>query len=256
MAVSRSVLENEFVRFSLVPQDNLWRLEDRRAGVSWGNLPADQDLPGEPWLHLLVREAPIPLVLRLVEAGESSLRARFSDPQGGQSGLEMVFRLDGPALKVYLISATPAFPALQIFSCGLEASAAEDGWALLPIRMGLMLPAAGKQPVDLRLGTYDYEGLHMAMAGLIKSGAVLMATWHDPNLALKVNRSLESSPNLHLAIELSNTARSFELSCLGPGDQHTLAAAYRERAAELGYRIPWDEKLKIYPKGEIGRAHV
>ena len=250
MAVSRSVLENQFVRFSLVPQDNTWTLEDRRAGVTWGNIPANQDLPGEPWLHLLVRGAPLALVLRSVEAEESALRARFYDPQGGDSGLEAVFRLREAALQVYLVTSTPAFPALQIFSCGLDASELEEGLALLPIRMGLLLPAAGEQPVDLRLGTYDYEGLHMAMAGLLKSGAALMAAWHDPYIALRVNRRVDENPSLRLSFELSCSARSFELVCLGPGDYHTIAAAYRQRAAGLGYRLPWSEKLKTRPQAE------
>jgi hypothetical protein len=43
--------------------------------------------------------------------------------------------------------------------------------------MGLLIPSAGKEPFDLHLGTYAYEGVHMAMAGLFKSGAVLMVNW-------------------------------------------------------------------------------
>jgi hypothetical protein len=250
MASSRSVLENRFVRFSLALQDNTWTLEDRRAGVTWGNLPEDRDLPGEPWLHLLVRGAPIPLVLRTVAAEEGALRARFYDPQGGDSGLEAVFRLEGPALQVYLISSSPAFPPLLVFSRGLEAPAYDDGLAVLPIRLGLLLPAAGNQEVDLRLGTYDYEGLHMAMAGLMKSGAALMLAWHDPYIALNLTRSVNGEPFLRLAVELTRSARSFELHCLGKGDYHTIAAAYRERAAALGYRLPWSEKLASRPQAE------
>lgn len=250
MTSSRSVLENRFVRFSLAPQDNTWTLEDRRAGVTWGNLPEDPDLPGEPWLHLLVRDAPMPLVLRTVTAEKGALRARFYDPQGGDSGLEAVFRLAGPALQVYLISSGPAFPRLLMFSRGLEASSQEDGAALLPIRMGLWLPAAGERSVDLRLGTYEYEGLHMAMAGLTKSGAALMLAWHDPYIALNVVRSLEGKPLLRMAVELARSARSFELHCLGAGDYHTIAEAYRQRAADLGYRLPWSEKLKERPQAE------
>jgi hypothetical protein len=250
MASSRSVLENRFVRFSLAPQDNTWTLEDRRAGVAWGNLPADPNLPGEPWLHLLVRGAPIPLVLRSVAVEEGALRARFYDPQGGDSGLEAVFRLEGAALQVYMVSSGPAFPPLLVFSRGLEAQGKEAGETLLPIRMGLLLPARGLQEVDLRLGTYDYEGLHMAMAGLMKSGAALMLAWHDPYIALNVTRSVDGEPLLRLAVELARSARSFELHCLGQGDYHTIAAAYRQRAADLGYRIPWDEKLRDHPQAE------
>lgn len=242
--MSTSTLENDLISFSLDSADNTWSLQDRRAWVRWGNSP------DQPWLHLLVRGVELPLVLYKVKEEDSALRARFMDLQGGESGLELVFRLVGPALHVYLVPEGPALPGVRLFSRGLEASADWDGAALLPIRMGLYIPAAGEAPFDLRLGTYEYEGLHMAMAGLFKSGAALMAAWQDPYIALHAARTLGEQAGLRLDFELSKTARSLELHCLGKGDYHTLAAAYRQRAVDLGYRIPWNEKLPQRPQAQ------
>jgi hypothetical protein len=153
-------------------------------------------------------------------------------------------------VQIYLVPEGPAIPGVRLFSRGLEAPADRDGAALLPIRMGLYLPAAGEAPFELRLGTYEYEGVHMAMAGLFKSGAALMATWQDPYIALHVARTLGDQAGLRLGFELSKTARSLELHCLGKGDYHSVAAAYRPRAQTLGYRIPWSEKLQRRPQAE------
>jgi len=90
----------------------------------------------------------------------------------------------------------------------------------------------------------------MAMAGLFKQGAVIMPTWQDPYIKLSISRYTGYDAYLTMSFKLAKTARSLELHCLGKGDWHTLAAAYRERAADLGYRIPWSEKLKDHPQAE------
>ena len=47
---------------------------------------------------------------------------------------------------------------------------------------------------------------------------------------------------------MAKTARSLQLHCLGPGDLTTLAEAYRARAASLGYRVTWEQKLAERPQ--------
>jgi len=60
----------------------------------------------------------------------------------------------------------------------------------LPIRMGFLARAAGTEPFDVNLDTYDYKGTKIAMAGLFKCAALLMATWGAPYLRLRVSRTL------------------------------------------------------------------
>jgi hypothetical protein len=234
-------ISNDLVRFTLNSQTGSWHLADLRVGVEWCSRPA------ESWLRLLVQPNPIPLQLAAVKEDAGALRTRFASPDGVDPGLELVFRLVGPALKVYVLSDSRAFPALELFTAGLDTTAAQDGQALLPIRMGLLIPALGEHAFS-RQFTNDYESLDMAMAGMFKSGAALLAAWHDPYLAVNISRVLDSDSRLSLSFELSKTARSIELICLGPGDYHTLASAYRQRATELGYRVPWSEKLKERPQ--------
>ncbi len=235
-------LENEYVEFSLSLAANGWALVDKRAGVTWGSGDTHH-----AWL-VVVRGAAeeaqrTPHALLDVEKVDGALHCRFADPEGQDAALSAVFRLRGDALQVYLVPDLGApYPTVELFGTGLEASAAESGEALVPVRMGLTVPAVG-EPFERRFDTYDYEGVHMAMAGLFKSGAALMATWGDPYVALNLSRIVENGASrLCLGFTLTKTARSVQLRCLGQGDLSTVAQAYRERAEALGYRVPWSEK--------------
>ncbi len=245
--VSRTLsLENDFIRFSLSPSSHSWLLEDKRAPVTWGS-PAGIG----PWVNLIHGEERIPISLSRVEAVDGALRCWFVRSGGREGGVSLVFRIIADALQMYIIPDQLDCSSVEVFGPGLEAGADEGGEALLPIRMGLLIPAQGTRPVEMRLGTYEYEGLHMGMAGLMKQGAALMASWQDPYVRLQLSRRFEEDgPRLRMSFEFTHSARSLELRCLGPGDMHTLAAAYRQKARQLGYRVPWSEKLPEHPQAE------
>ena len=242
-------VENELIRFTLSVADNTWNLEDLRSGVSWGN----QGKVG-PWVEVRKTGKAAakrkPLFLHSVVAQDGALHCGFADTAGRDGRLKLVFHLADNALQVYALPDDKlGYATIDLFRCGLDASQADDGKALVPVRMGLLLPAAGKEPLDLSLGTYEYEGVHMAMAGLFKSGAVLLADWGDPYMTLGVTRAIaEGTSRIGISFSLSKTAQSLELRCLGEGDLTTLAEAYKARVTDLGYRVPWEEKLKARPQ--------
>jgi hypothetical protein len=243
------VLENEYLRFSLDAYGYRWQLVDKRAGTSWGNqerggawLLARRSTPeGMKWLSLSSDD---------IHLQENALLGQWHADQYEQDpGLKLAFRLKQDALQVYLVPEDgAAFTAVRTFWAGLEGSDQEGCEALVPVRMGLLVPAAGDKPFQRTLGTYEYEGVHLAMAGMLKSGAALLAAWGDPYVTLDVARTLEDDEALlRLGFTLTKTARSLQLRCLGPGDLSTLADAYREQAVSLGYRVPWEEKLEARP---------
>ena len=139
-------IENEFLRFSLLPASHSWLLEDLRAGVTWGS-PSGVG----PWVNLLHGDERVPVSLsrveRLAGAPETGLgpglRCRFVRHGGRDAALALIFRLQGDALQIYMVPDHPARPTVEIFGPGLEASADQDGLALLPVRMGLLVPAQG-----------------------------------------------------------------------------------------------------------------
>ena len=242
-------LENDLVRFTLSLADNAWSLLDRRANISWG----DTGKPG-PWLLVHRRSAPNsnpkPLFLAAIQPGEDELTCQFKDQKGKDGRLALVIRLKGEALQVFVLpDERLAYASIELFASGLGASQGEDGEAFAPVRTGLLLPAAGKKGFSLKFGTYEYEGVHLAMAGLFKSGAVLMADWGDPYVTLNLSRTVKKkSQAVRMSFSLAKSARSLELRCLGKGDLAVLADAYRARARSLGYRVTWEEKLKTRPQ--------
>ena len=243
--VSRTLsIENQFARFSLSPSSHSWLLEDKRAGVSWGSATGIG-----PWVNLLKGEERVPISLSRVEEHDGGLSCRFVRHGGRDSTITLVFRLVGDALQVYVVPDQLYYPAIELFGPGLEAGADEGGAVFLPIRMGLWVPAQGARTFDMTFGTYEYEGLHAGVTALFKRGAALMITWQDPYVKVGLARRFEEdAPRLRMSFELSRSARSLELRCLGKGDLHTVAQAYRQRAEDLGYRIPWSDRLKDLPQ--------
>ena len=236
-------IENQFARFSLSPSSHSWLLEDKRAGVSWGTTTGSG-----PWVNLLQGEERVPISLSRVEEHNGGLACRFVRHGGRDSTISLVFRLVEEALQIYVVPDQLYYPAIELFGPGLEASANDGGEAFLPIRMGLLAPAQGARTFDMTFGTYEYEGVHAGMAALFKNGAALMVTWQDPYVKVGLARRFEEEgPRLRMRFELSRSARSLELRCLGKGDLHSVAQAYRRRAEDLGYRVPWREKLKNLP---------
>jgi hypothetical protein len=256
-------LETAYALFTLSPSANAWSMYDKRSGVTWGNTGSHK-----PWVmqqHIQNGEKSMtPLKLQSVEvdspAGPSAppgmadnrLICRFTLENGSDSGISLVFRLKEHILQVYILPDNTNYHVLQLFNSGLETCAADNGELLLPIRMGLLLQASAGEAFNKHLGTYDYEeGVHMAMAGLFKGGSALMVTWGDPYVALNVSHIDAGEEGvLRMNLEFIKTARSCELHCLGMGGIETVAAAYRQRAENLGYRVTWDDKLKTHPQAE------
>jgi hypothetical protein len=241
-------LENDVLALELDPETNGWALTDKRADVTWGDVGG-----AAPWVALRTGpETWTPLRLADVTAteDEAGLYCALADDDGNQAPLALVFRLDGEALLSYVQAEEGvAVGDVALFEAVLQCRADEEGAVLAPIRMGLFIPAEGEAPFEETWGTYEYEGLHMAMLGLFKEGAALMAAWHDPYTRVRVARATgEATAVLSTGFILPKTARSLALYPLGPGDLTTLAEAYRERAEALGYRVPWEYKLQERPQ--------
>lgn len=130
----------------------------------------------------------------------------------------------------------------------------DDGYALLPVREGLLVPANSGLNFTHRFDTSAYEGCHMQMLGLVKKGASAMFTWDDPYVAADLKSTLApagaAGPRqiLSPSLVLVKSARAFRLHFLGKGDYVSIAKAYREVARTKGLLATWDDKLKTDPE--------
>jgi len=249
-------LSSELVSVSVSVHDAVWSVVDGRAGVAWGSTS-----PGAPWgtVVLQTQNGPAAVPLELADASEEgdAIKCSFRSQQGIPIPLTLRFRVNGPSVDVFLERHNDMVGEVTLFGDGLTCSAAEDGAVIVPVRLGLLLPADGV-PFERYFGTYDYEGCHMAMLGLLKSGAALLVTWSDPYVGVRVGRRTDGGGCISASMVLRKTASSFRVQCLGTGGPEVLAEAYTEVAQERGYRVTWDEKLARRPQAErlFGASNV
>jgi len=121
----------------------------------------------------------------------------------------------------------------------------ERGYAVVPSREGLLIPASGP-PFRRTFGTSDYEGCHMNVIGVSKQRSALLVTWSDaytfPELCRK--KAAGGSSTLTCSFTLRRTARSLVFHLLGPGDWNLMAERYRAFAAEKGLAVTLREKIR------------
>ena len=60
---------------------------------------------------------------------------------------------------------------VRVLDDALAVTAAEEGYAVVPCREGLLIPATSGVAFSQTFGTSDYEGCHMNMIGLVKRGS-------------------------------------------------------------------------------------
>ena len=121
-------------------------------------------------------------------------------------------------------------------ACGIAAP--DTGYVVVPAREGLLVPADSGLAFSNRFNTYEYEGCHMAMLGVVKNGGAVLITWPDTSVAADLRSVLPAENSglgkqvLTSSLLLRQSARSFRLQCCGRGDYVTLAKTYRQIARE------------------------
>jgi hypothetical protein len=131
----------------------------------------------------------------------------------------------------------------------------EGGYAIVPSREGLLIPANSGKAFKRVFGTSDYEGCHMNMLGFVKDGSALIVTWDNayvfPELQSTRTSGKRYSQRLTTTLELRRSANSMRLMPLGQGDFNTVAAGYRRYAEKQGLVTTLREKVSRDPHVEL-----
>jgi hypothetical protein len=131
---------------------------------------------------------------------------------------------------------------------------AEKGYLVVPVRMGLLIPADSGQTFTHEFNTNAYEGCHMEMLGIVKKGAAALVTWDDPYVAADIKSEMPPSGELagkqvlSTSLVLSKSAKRLRILFLGQGDYVTIGKAYRQLAARRGLLVRWSDKIKANPE--------
>jgi hypothetical protein len=248
-----AVVETASYRFRMAAEGGHYEVLDKETGVTWGSNPQTQRF-GHAILTQegqLVRRMLGACDLRQLGAG---WEASFHDSEADSLlGIRVFVRplWDGRALE-FSWEADPglAVHEIRLLDDAFWVTDAGEGYALVPVREGLRIPATSGKSFERRFGTYDYEGCHLAMFGMVQSGAALLATWDDPYTTLHLRSVLTDAPQtvprqvLLPSLTLRRPARAVQLHFLGRGDETAVGLAYREVARKRGWLVTWEQKLR------------
>jgi len=239
------VVETRFFRFEISPETGACSLVDKATGIEWRSATGlGEALVGRGRATLSRCE--------LSREGEAVV-ASFA-PYPGRPGSRLSVRIsperDGKGLALsWQADAGLAAEGVRLLGGLLRTTDAEGGYALVPVREGLLVPAAGGANFTHRFDTYAYEGCHMAMLGFVRSGSAVFVSWDDPYVTAELASSAAGGTRtLSAALELRKSARSLTVRLCGRGDHVAIARAYRELAARKGWLVNWDRKLEGNPE--------
>ena len=247
-------LETAAWKFELDQDSGAFLLTDKQTDVVWSSNP-NRPRWGEVGLQSDERRATVPL-----ERFDAVRR------EGERLVAEVDLQVDGKPARVKLsviVEPTADAKGLRI-SRDWEASGpwqlasltaldhalfttdADEGYTIVPRRLGLLLPTDRGLPATRRYMTYS--GATMAMCGAVKQGSALLVAWRDPDTELLAHTSVEDSPLVggrrtqSVSLILGAYGREFEVYPLGRGGYVEVAAAYRPVAERRGWRQTWAQK--------------
>jgi hypothetical protein len=250
-------LETPYFRFGIWEPTGRCEAWDKLTGVVWG-ADNEQARFGEITLQVGGKPRLVQLAGCKVEKDGASLVATFH-PLSEQPGAALRVRMRALPDQKTLEVSYETDGALEVTSISLlkdvfAATDAAKGYVVVPVREGLLVPADSGLSFTHRFGTYEYEGCHMEMLGIVQGGAAAMFTWHDPYAAVELKSTVDLTPSpagrqrLSASLVLAKSAKCFRVQFLGKGDYVTIARAYRKVAQEQGWLVTWDQKLKTNPQ--------
>lgn len=225
-----------------------WALEDTRSGVRWPTAGTASPGMAEAFASHEVATSPAgqPIRLRLVAENGTSLA--FGLVRKGRS-LELAYGGEG-------------LGDVRVFGDALAVTGAEQGYAVVPCREGLLIRADSGVAFQRTFGTSDYEGCHMNMVGLVKQGSALALDWDDAYVFPELHSVLVPEEGvkqrLVTSVALRRSARVIRLTPLGAGDWNTIATGYRAIASDKGLAVTLADKVRREPHAGLlpGAANV
>ena len=250
-------IDTEFLQLSVSVETGGYEIKDKQAQVVWKSNPFHARF-GEVALNVSGKRQRISLDRCELKRVGNELELIFH-PLNEKPRARVAVRIrpvnDGKALE-FSFAASEDLPLenIRLLDDAFWVTDAGKGYAVVPVREGLFVPADSGLVFTQRFDTYAYEGCHMAMLGLVNNGAAALITWDDPYVVAELKSALTNVPSvtakqfLSPSLVLSKSAKRFRIQLLGQGDYITIAKAYRDIARQKGWLMAWDEKMKGHPE--------
>lgn len=241
-------IDGEFVRFKVFPESGAYSFLDKQSGVEWFSSPGGGRF-GEVTLNLSEGKRTFSLKNFTAERTRNVIRLIYT-----QGSIDIIIRVellsDGRSFRISYCSQQNAYiDQIKLMDDALWVTNQDNGAILIPVRLGLLIPADSGKAFEWSAPTFSYEGCHMEMLGIIKRGSAVLVTWHDPYVTVSIRSTISEGGMQYLypSLIMQRSATSFQLRFLGHGDHNTVAKAYREDAIQKGYLVTWKEKLRNLP---------
>lgn len=257
-AASPGILETDHIRLSVTAETGSYEVLDKKSQVTWNSNPYTQRM-GTVVFRIDGKDREFPLSrceIAPVTGKAHSLRLAFH-PIEAQPNATVTVVIDALADHRTLefrseTTNAPELVRVSLLEQGLYVTDADPGYVVVPVREGLLIPANSGKVFNHSFDTYAYEGCHMTMIGLVKSGSAAMVTWTDVYGRVDIRSAMTqaAAPAAQIVaptLTLQAKNPSFKIQFCGRGDYVTLAKAYREEARKKGWLVTWDEKLKKHP---------
>ncbi|MCX7598732.1 MAG: DUF5696 domain-containing protein, partial [Armatimonadetes bacterium] len=261
-------LDGPGYRFTVDRSSGAWQLLDKKTGVLWASQP-DQPIfgtvrlsDGQMTRSFAIRRfdeiertrSGLALVVRpQIDNKPTGLTLTFRvRPVGDPAGIEIAYSVSG-ASGYRVVSVT-------ILENALWTTEADGGYSVLPVRLGVMVPASEGLPSVRRMLTYSDTS--MAFYGAVRQGSALLVAWPHCDTELVFAHTWLDNPMVggrrmnSISLTLVPPADSCTIHPLGRGDYCDIARAYRRIAARRGFVKTWAQKRRECPNVDklIGAA--
>ena len=137
-----------------------------------------------------------------------------------------------------------------------RSTATQNGYLVVPSRMGIMVPAGQNAAGTVSYPTYrSYGGCSMAMAGAVKNGSATLISWADPYCTLETYRSSDLS-YVYMSVVSSGPSGFVQIRPVGSGGYLEIARAYRDVARDRGLLVTWADKFPSGGNPLAGREYL
>ncbi len=263
-------LDAEDYRFSIDRDSGAFQLLDKRTGVLWGSNPTSTwfgtvqltdgktryTVPIEKFDSVIKTDDGLEASISLMVNGQPTYLALtvfveqiLSEPQGIRFRYDTGVSDDPNAF--WTTDGAWQVQSIRILDNAFWTADADDGYSVVPFRLGEMLPTDSGLPTTRRYLTYN--GSSMALYGAIKQDSALLMAWPHPDTELEVQTAWWDLPlvggrRAHSAsITLRGEAREFSVHPLGKGTYVGIGRAYRHIAKRNGWLVTWAEKRQDFP---------
>lgn len=258
-------IENEQIKFEVSSDDGSYKATDKKSGAVWESNPLKKRF-GEAAISISGKRHTVDLSKCEIKKGDNSIELLFTpihDQPSAAIKVNIAIEKPGDVIGfTYESSQDVQIERISLLDNAFWVRNNENGYLIIPVREGLIIPSNTGLNFDHSFVTYAYEGCHMAMFGAVKNGSAVLFNWNDPYTTLIVKSvtetNIQKTQTLFPTLMMSKSSKKFQVKFLGKGGYVEVGKAYREFANQKGWFVTWEEKLKNNPQRKLlfGAANI